>query len=55
MPSEKWGELIGRVIDPGGVQELCGRGTEGRGRWAWWGWAGIWTRSERSFPILMTL
>ena len=29
---------------PGGVQEPCGCGTEGRGQWAWWGWADGWTR-----------
>ena len=55
MPSGNWEELIGRVTVPGGVQEPCGCGTEGRGKWAWWGWAGIWTRSERSFLTLMTL
>ena len=27
------------VTIPGGVQELCGCGTEGRAQWAWWGWA----------------
>ena len=32
----------GGVTDPGGVQEPCGCGTEGRGQWAWWGWAAGW-------------
>ena len=26
----------GAVTVPGGVQERCGCGTEGRGQWAWW-------------------
>ena len=26
----------GAVTIPGGVQEPCGCGTEGRGQWAWW-------------------
>ena len=30
------------VAIPGGVQEPCGCGTEGRGWWAWWGWADGW-------------
>jgi len=33
----------GGVTVPGGVPEPCGCGTEGRGLWAWWGWAGGWT------------
>ena len=28
----------GGVTVPGGVEEPCGCGTEGRGQWAWWGW-----------------
>jgi len=27
----------GAVTVPGGVEEPCGCGTEGRGQWAWWG------------------
>lgn len=34
----------GEVPVLGGVPEPCGCGTEGRGHWAWWGWAGHWTR-----------
>ena len=34
----------GAVTVPGGVEEPCGCGTEGHGQWAWWGWAGSWTR-----------
>jgi len=34
----------GEVTVPGGVQELCGCGTEGHGLWARWGWADGWTR-----------
>jgi len=30
----------GRVTIPGGVQEPLRCDTEGRGLWAWWGWAG---------------
>ena len=30
----------GGVTIPGSVPKLCGCGTEGRDRWAWWGWAG---------------
>ncbi len=33
----------GGVTVPGGVQEPWRCGTEGRGQWAWWGWAGGWT------------
>ncbi len=33
----------GGVTVPGGVPEPCGCGTEGRGQWAWWGWADGWT------------
>ena len=29
------------VTTPGGVPELWRCGTEGRGQWAWWGWAGV--------------
>ena len=31
----------GGVTISGGVQEMCGCGTEGRGQWAWWvdGWS----------------
>ena len=31
----------GGVTVPGGVQELWRCGTEGRGQWVWWGWAGV--------------
>ena len=37
-------ELLPRedvVAVPGGVQELCGCGTEGRGQWAWWDGLGL--------------
>ena len=45
----------GGVTVPGGVQELCGCGTEGCGQRVWWGWAG-WNRwSQRSFQILLIL
>ena len=33
----------GGVTVLGGVLVLWGCGTEGRGQWAWWGWAGGWT------------
>jgi len=33
----------GGVTVPGGVEEPCGCGTEGRGQWARWGWADGWT------------
>ena len=33
----------GGVTIFGGVQEMCGCGTEERGQWAWWGWVGGWT------------
>ena len=33
----------GAVAAPGGVQDPCGCGTEGRGQWGWWGWVGDWT------------
>ena len=31
----------GGVTVPGGVPELWRCGTEGRGQWACWGWAGV--------------
>ena len=34
----------GGVTVPGGVEEPCGCGTEGRGQWVWWGWADSWAR-----------
>ncbi len=47
-PPDKWTALCteavaqtaqggGGVTIPGGVQELCTCGTEGRAWWAWWG------------------
>jgi len=27
----------------GGVRDVWPCGTEGRGQWAWWGWAAGWT------------
>ena len=46
----------GGVTVPGGVQEPWRCGTEGRGLWARWGWAGGWTGwSQWSFPTLMIL
>ena len=37
-----WGRKgSGGVPIPGGVPEPWGCGTEGRGQWAWWGWAGV--------------
>jgi len=32
----RWGVTL-----PGGVPELWGRGTEGRGQWAWWDGTGV--------------
>ena len=29
------------VTVPGGIQECCGCGTEGRGQLEWWGWVGL--------------
>lgn len=44
----------GAVAIPGGVEALCGSGTEGCGRWVWWGGADCWTRwSQRSLPTRM--
>ena len=41
----------GGVTIPGGAQETRGYGTEGRGQWAWWGWADGGARwSQWSFP-----
>ena len=38
----QWHRLHREVVQspavPGGVEEPCGCGTEGRGQWAWWGW-----------------
>jgi len=34
----------GAVPVPGGIQELCGCGTEGDGQWEWWSFTGGWTR-----------
>ena len=46
----------GGVTIPGGVQEPWGCGTEGRGQWTQWGWAGGWIWCpERFFPTLMIL
>ena len=39
----KQGHRLPREVTiPGGVHEPCGCGTEGRGWWAWWGWADGW-------------
>jgi len=45
-PKERWGSGTaaqggGAVTIPGGVEEPCGCGTEGRGQWAWWGWVDV--------------
>ena len=33
---EQTAQGSGGVTVHGGVQEMCGCGTEGRGQWAWW-------------------
>jgi len=42
----------GAVTVPGGVQEPCRCGTEGRGEWAWWGWVDCWTGDFNDSMIL---
>ena len=39
----RWHSLLGRGGSP--IPAACGCGAEGRGQWAWLGWADGWART----------